>query len=140
MDSRKLARRVRELAENKKAEDTVILDMRKLTSVADYFVVTTGTSQPHLRAIGEEIVDQLQKELDLPPAAVEGNLGSSWVVLDYTEVIVHLMRADIRARYDLESLWRDAPRVRSRRLRAPATAHKTAGSPTPAPRLAAESR
>ena len=138
MDSRKLARRVRELAENKKAENTVILDMRKLSSVADYYVLTTGTSQPHLRAISDEIMDQLRREEHLPSPAVEGEIGSAWVVLDYSDVIVHLMRADMRARYDLESLWRDAPRVRPRRPRTPAAPKIPAHPPTGTSRRAAK--
>lgn len=117
MDSKKLALRVRELADNKKGEDLVILDVRKLSSVTDYFVLATGTSEPHLRAITEEITDRLREDHDLRPRAVDGTLQTAWVVLDYFDVIVHVMRADVRERYDLEGLWNDAPRVRPRRAK-----------------------
>jgi ribosome silencing factor RsfS/YbeB/iojap len=111
MDSKKLALLCRKLAENKKAENVVILDVRKLSSVADYFVIVSGGSEPHLRAITEEITDKLRGENSLRPRAVEGNPSAAWQVLDYFDVIVHVMRTDTREKYDLESLWGDAPRV-----------------------------
>jgi ribosome-associated protein len=111
MDSKKLALLCRDLAENRKAEDTVVLDVRKLSSVTDYFVVTSGTSEPHLRAITDEIMDKLRDEHGLRPRAVDGTLQTAWVVLDYFDVIVHVMRADVRERYNLEGLWGDAPKV-----------------------------
>jgi len=115
MDSRKLALLCRELADNKKAEDIVILDVRELSSVTDYFVIAAGTSEPHLRAIVDEIVDQLKEEHDLRPKAIDGTFHAAWVVLDYFDVIVHVMRHDVREKYDLETLWGDAPRVKTRR-------------------------
>ena len=115
MDSRKLALLCRELADNKKAEDIVILDVRELSSVTDYFVIASGTSEPHLRAIVDEITDRLREDYGLRPKAIDGTLQAAWVVLDYFDVIVHVMRADVRERYDLETLWGDAPRVKPRK-------------------------
>ena len=115
MDSKKLALLCRELADNKKADDIVVLDVREISSITDYFVIASGTSEPHLRAISDEIVDKLRDEYDVRPRAIDGNLQTAWLVLDYFDVIVHVMRADVRDRYDLESLWGDAPRVRARR-------------------------
>ncbi len=111
MDSRKLAQRCRALAEDKKAENVIVLDVRKLSGVTDYFVIATGTSEPHLRAVVDEIVDRLREEAALRPNARDGALQTSWVVLDYFDVIVHVMRAEVRERYDLEGLWGDAPKV-----------------------------
>jgi ribosome-associated protein len=115
MDSRKLALLCRELADNKKAEDIVILDLRKLSSVTDYFVIASGSSEPHLRAIVDEITDKLREDYSLRPKAVDGTFHTAWVVMDYFDVIVHVMRGDVRDRYDLETLWGDAPRVRTRK-------------------------
>ena len=112
MDSRKLARLCREFADNKKAENIVILDVRKLSSVTDYFVIASGTSEPHLRAIVEEITEELREEQGLRPRAVDGTVHGAWVVLDFFDVIMHIMRQDVRERYDLESLWGDAARVK----------------------------
>lgn len=111
MDPKKLALRCRELADNKKAENILVLDVRKLSSVTDYFVIASGTSQPHLRAIVEEITGKLKEDHDLRPARSEGSTSGTWVVLDYFDVIVHVMHAETRARYDLEGLWGDAKQV-----------------------------
>ena len=108
MESRKLAFLCRQLADDKKAEDIVILDVRELSSVTDYFVIASGTSEPHLRAIVEEITDKLREEQHLRPRAIDGAVQTAWVVLDYFDVIVHVMRQDVRDRYDLETLWRIA--------------------------------
>ena len=117
MDSRKLALLCREMADNKKAEDITILDVRKISSITDYFVICTGTSEPHLRAIVDEITDKLREEHALRPRAMDGTLQTAWVVLDFFDVIVHVMRADVREHYDLEGLWGDAPRVRTRKAK-----------------------
>jgi len=115
MDSKQLALLCREFADNKKAEDIAILDVRELSSVTDYFVIASGTSEPHLRAIVDEITGKLHEEHTLRPRAVDGALQTAWVVLDYFDVIVHVMRRDVRERYDLETLWGDAPRVKPRK-------------------------
>lgn len=115
MDSRKLALACRELADNKKAEDIVILDVRNLSSITDYFVIAAGTSEPHLRAIVDEIVDELKEDYGLQPNAIDGTFHAAWVVLDYFDVIVHVMRHDVREKYDLEKLWGDAPRLKPRK-------------------------
>jgi ribosome-associated protein len=119
MDSKKLALLCRELADNRKAEDIVILDVRELSSVTDYFVIASGTSEPHLRAIVDEISDKLREEHGINPRARDGTYATAWVVLDYFDVIVHVMRADVRDRYDLETLWGDAPRIKVRRRPGP---------------------
>ena len=112
MDSKKLAQLCRDFADNKKAENIVILDVRKLSSVTDYFVIASGTSEPHLRAIVEEITSQLREEHGVRPLRTDGSVHGAWVVMDFFDVIVHVMRADVRERYDLESLWGDAKRMK----------------------------
>jgi len=114
MDSKKLALECRELADNRKAENIVVLDVAEISSIADYFVIASGTSEPHLRAISDEIADKLREQHDIRPRAVDGTVQAGWLVLDYFDVIVHVMRADVREHYDLEGLWGDAPRVRPR--------------------------
>jgi ribosome-associated protein len=114
MDSRKLALLCRELADDKKAENIVVLDVRKVSSVTDYFVLASGTSDPHLRAIVDEITDTLREDHDLTPNGKDGSVHAAWVVLDYFDVMVHIMRSDVRERYDLEGLWNDAARVKPR--------------------------
>jgi ribosome-associated protein len=114
MDSKKLALLCRELADNKKAEDIIVLDVRKISSVTDYFVIASGTSDPHLRAIFNEIAETLKDQHDIVPSGKDGSVHAAWVVLDFFDVVVHIMRADVRQRYDLEGLWNDAARVKPR--------------------------
>ena len=115
MDSKKLALLCRDLADNRKAENIAVLDVRKISSVTDFFVIASGTSEPHLRAIVDEITGKLREEHEVRPRAVDGSLQTSWVVLDFFDVIVHIMRVDARERYDLEGLWGDAPQVKPKK-------------------------
>ena len=113
MDSRKLALLCRELADNRKGENIVVLDVQKLSSVTDFFVIASGTSEPHLRAIVDEITEKLRDEHNQRAHATDGGLHTGWIVLDYFDVIVHVQLAEIRAKYDLEGLWADAAKVRT---------------------------
>ncbi len=108
MDSKTLAQLCRDFADNKKAENIAVLDVRKLSSIADYLVIASGTSQPHLRAIISEISDRLRDEHDVRPARTDGMAAGAWAVLDFFDVIVHVMHTETRAHYDLEGLWGDA--------------------------------
>jgi ribosome-associated protein len=115
MDSKKLALLCRDYADNRKAENIAVLDVRELSSVTDYFVIASGTSEPHLRAIVEEITGKLRDEQGIRPVRTDGSVQGAWVVLDFFDVIVHAMRADVRERYDLEGLWGDAKRLKPRK-------------------------
>jgi ribosome-associated protein len=98
-------------ADDKQAEDILVMDLRGLSTIADYFVICSGSSLPHLKAIHREIFDQLATGHELKPRTMEGNPESQWLILDYGDVIVHVMHADKRVYYSLEDLWNDAPRV-----------------------------
>ena len=117
MDSKKLAMLCRDLADNKKAEDLLVMDVKNISSITDYFVIASGSSEPHLRAISEEITETLKDEHGISPSAQDSNLQTGWVVIDFFDVIVHVMRSDVRKRYDLESLWGDAPQVKPAKAR-----------------------
>lgn len=84
--------------------NTVYLEVGRLTTIADWFVIATGTSSRHLRALAERVHGTLA-ECGRRPLGMEGEESDGWLLLDYGEVVVHLMSADCRARYDLESLW-----------------------------------
>ncbi len=122
MDSKKLALLCQKFADDKKAEDLVVLDVSDISSITDYFVIASGSSEPHLRAIAESITSNLRDEYDVRPRAEDGTLQTGWLVIDFFDVIVHVMRKEVRERYDLESLWGDAPRVK------PTAARKKAAS------------
>jgi ribosome-associated protein len=107
------------------------MDMRKLSSVADYFVVISGNSEPHVRAIADEIEESLRVDYDLHARAIDGIRPITWLILDYVDVVVHVMRSEVRERYNLEALWGDAPRVRAPKAAKPAEAF--AGMPAEKP-------
>ena len=96
------------------AEDILVLDLRGISPVTDYFVIATGTSSRQLRSIGEEMA-QYGKKAGQPAWHVAGHQagrgGSGWIVLDFVDVVVHLFDASKRAYYDLELIWGEAPRV-----------------------------
>jgi ribosome-associated protein len=119
MDSKTLALLCRDLADNRKAENIVVMDVKEVSSITDYFVICTGTSEPHIRAIVSEIVDKLRDDHDLKPNSHDGTMPTAWIVLDYFDVIVHVMRPDVREHYKLEDLWADAPQVNARKPRKP---------------------
>ena len=108
MDGLELALACREYADAKKAVDIVVLDVHEVSSITDFFVVASGTSAPHVRAIWNEIVDGLKQDHQLTPPSPEGAQYNNWVVIDCFDVIVHVMSRDTREKYDLEGLWNDA--------------------------------
>lgn len=105
------ARVAAQAAADLRGRDVVILDLRKLTSEFDYFVLATGTSQRQLHAMSDEIDHKLQDELRDVRRGVEGYQGGGWVLLDYGDVVVHLFGEEERKFYALEDLWGRAPRV-----------------------------
>lgn len=107
MDSRKLAFKLGELALSKKAEDIKILDLRKITTIADFFVICTGNSEPQVKAIANEILEGAKKDGETVWHK-EGTNMKSWVLLDFVDVVVHVFLKDTRAFYSLEKLWGDA--------------------------------
>jgi ribosome-associated protein len=97
-------------AADKKASDIVMLDLRPVALIADYFVLCDGQSARQLRAISDAIVEEL-KEFGERPLRVEGTPESGWLLLDYGAVIAHVFSPELRAYYDLERLWKGAPMV-----------------------------
>jgi ribosome-associated protein len=99
-----------EAALDKKAVDLVVLDVAALTSIADYLVICTGRSDRQVQAIAQAIDEHLRAH-GHRPAAIEGMNRGQWVLMDYTDVIVHIFYKPVREFYDLERLWEHAPRV-----------------------------
>jgi len=95
----------------KNAERLVILDLRELSDVTDYFVICHGTSNRQVQAIADSIDGRLRKELKLRPTNVEGRATAEWILMDYIDFVVHVFVEQKRDYYRLESLWGDAPRV-----------------------------
>lgn len=109
--SEALARRLAGLADSKKAEDIVILDMRGLVSYTDFLAICTARNERQARAIVDEVRLQVKREAGTLPGGVEGAGADGWVVLDYLDCVLHVFTAEARQRYQLEDLWREAPRL-----------------------------
>jgi arginyl-tRNA synthetase len=133
----KLARRTAELALEKKAVDIKIFDVSRLTSIADFFVICTGSVDTHVRAISEHIVDELKKE-DIRPWHVEGRERYQWVLIDFVDVVVHVFQPETRGYYGLERLWGDAVIEEIRDEPQKSFARSQPHSATPAAPVAAE--
>ena len=111
LPSVKLAKLCREIALDKKAEDAIILDVRGISTVADFFLICNGTSEPHLKAIADEITRRL-RDAGIRPLHRDGFPPSRWIVMDYNDVLIHIFHPELRQRYGLEDLWGDAKRVK----------------------------
>jgi len=103
------------VADDNKARDVLVLDMRGITPLYDFFVLATGTSRRQIHTIAEEIDAALHAEGERR-LSIEGYAASRWVVQDYGDVVVHIFDPDTRAYYALEDLWADAPQVAWQRL------------------------
>ena len=97
-------------AEDRKATDVVVLDLRGLSSVTDYFVICSGTSDTNVKAIADAVEEKL-KESGQRPFGVEGHREGLWVLMDYVDFVVHVFHREKRATLALEELWKDAPRI-----------------------------
>ena len=111
MDSEVLARLIAEIADAKKAEDIVALDMRSLVGYTDFLVVCTARNERQARAIHDEVHLRLKREHALLPGNVEGEAEGSWVLMDYLDCVLHVFVPELRERYRLDVLWAEAPRL-----------------------------
>ena len=96
---------------DKKAFDLDVLQVGKLTSIADYFILSSATNERQAQAIADSVVDQLRESLKVKPLLVEGTTPGRWILLDFGDFIFHIFTEDCRRFYGLERLWGDAPNV-----------------------------
>ena len=108
--SRDVAVKAARAAADKQASDVVILDVSKLIVITDLFVIATASSERQIKTVIEAVEDSA-RELGARPMRREGEAGAGWWLLDYVDVVVHVFGEEERAYYDLERLWRDAPRI-----------------------------
>jgi ribosome-associated protein len=108
--SKELAKLCARAAIEKKAEDPVILDVRKLCSFTDFFVILSGRSTRHVQGLAETIEEELRSRR-LSTTKAEGLNEGTWVLLDYNDIVVHIFYSETRKFYDIEGLWHDAPRI-----------------------------
>ena len=96
--------------EHKKAEDIRVIDITEVSSIADYFIIANGTNQNQLQAMLDAVDEALYKE-GKKAKQVEGNQQSTWILMDYEDIIVHLFSKEDRLFYDLERIWRDGKEI-----------------------------
>jgi ribosome-associated protein len=109
--SEQLARDLAAIADSKKAEDVLALDMRELVAYTDFLVVCTARSERQARAIVDEVRVRVKREAGVLPGGVDGGGDAGWTILDYLDCVLHVFTPEARERYGLEELWRDAPRL-----------------------------
>jgi ribosome-associated protein len=109
-DSAALARHLAQLADAKGAGEIVVLDMRELVSYTDFLTICTARNERQAKAIVDEARLGLKRERGLLPAGADGEGSAGWIVLDYLDAVLHVFTPEARDRYQLEDLWREAPR------------------------------
>ena len=111
IDPESMARLLAEVADAKKAEDIVALDMRALVGYTDFLVVCTARNERQAKAIHDDVHLRLKREQALLPANVEGEAEGRWVLMDYLDCVLHVFVPELRERYRLDVLWAEAPRL-----------------------------
>jgi ribosome-associated protein len=109
--SENLARALAVLADSKGASEIAALDMRGLASYTDFLLICTARNERQARAIVDEVRLRLKKDHGMLPGGVDGEGAAGWIVLDYLDAVLHVFTAEARQRYQLEDLWREAPRL-----------------------------
>lgn len=110
MTQEELIRSAVKILNSKKAEDIKVIRIGDLTIIADYFIIADGTSSTQTKALADELEFRL-KEMGREPHQVQGNNGSNWIILDYSDVVIHIFYKETRDFYNLERLWRDGEEV-----------------------------
>lgn len=105
MNSQEKANKIKEILDNKKAIDIEVLKVEEKTTLAEYFVIATGTSITHIRSLAGEVEDKMEK-LNITPKNFEGRMSDSWMILDYGSVIVNIFSPEAREYYELDKLWK----------------------------------
>ena len=106
-----LARNLAAIADSKKAEEVVVLDMRELVAYTDFLAICTARNERQARAIVDEVRVQVKRDAGLLPGGVDAGGEAGWTILDYLDCVLHVFTPEARERYALEDLWRDAPRL-----------------------------
>jgi ribosome-associated protein len=111
VQSEQLARQLAAIADSKKAEDVVLLDMRGLVAYTDFLAICTARSERQAKAIVDEVRLRVKREAGLLPGGVDGGGDAGWTILDYLDCVLHVFTPEARERYGLEDLWHEAPRL-----------------------------
>ena len=110
MELKEIVKKIYNIIEDKKGDDIKVIDISKVSSIADYFIIASANNINQVQAISDEIDFVLGKEGILPKAG-EGNKNATWMLLDYNDIVVHIFLKEDRVFYDLERIWRDGTEV-----------------------------
>lgn len=110
MEALTLAKKAAAILDDKKASQLNVIKIEEISSLADYFVIASGTSSTHVRALADELEEKLKQE-GVAPARIEGYRSDSWILLDYSQVVLHIFTPDAREFYDLDRLWADGIKI-----------------------------
>ena len=110
MELKEIVKKIYNIIEDKKGYDIKVIDISKVSSIADYFIIASANNINQVQAISDEIDFALGKE-GILPKAVEGNKNATWMLLDYNDIVVHIFLREDRAFYDLDRIWRDGTEV-----------------------------
>lgn len=116
IETKKVLGRVCEIIEDRKGENLVILDISKISSFTDFFVLCEGFNQRQNQAISDAIREKLKAEFDLFPSHIEGYADAEWILMDYMDFIVHILSPQARNFYKLERLWSDGEEIEKKAL------------------------
>lgn len=111
MTSLEKATAIIKVLDEKKGRDIQLLEIKGLSTLGDYFILATGGSNTQVRALSDEVDEEIHKNYDIHPERVEGLQNAEWVLMDYNDVMVHIFQEEPRRFYDLERLWNDAKRI-----------------------------
>jgi iojap-like protein len=110
MELKEIVKKIYNIIEEKKGEDIKVIDIAKVSAIADYFIIASANNINQVQAISDEIDFILGKE-GIMPKAIEGNKNASWMLLDYNDIVVHIFLREDRAFYDLDRIWRDGKEI-----------------------------
>lgn len=111
METIELVKKAAAALEDKKAEEVTILDIRDISTIADYFIIASGSNQNQLTAM-QDAVDETMHKCGVSVKQIEGNRNSTWILMDYQDIVVHLFSREDRLFYDLERIWRDGRTIK----------------------------
>lgn len=111
MTSTELTKTIVKILDNKKATDIVAAEIKGISTLGDYFIIASGTSNNQVKALTDELDERLSKDHGIEPKRIEGYQSAAWVLMDYYDVIVHIFHPETREFYSLERLWADAPKL-----------------------------
>ncbi len=115
-DAKKMALMAVDALEEKKANDISIIDIEKISTLADYFIIASGTNKNQVQAMSDEVDEKLGRA-GFEPKHIEGYNGANWILLDYGDIVIHLFDEENRLFYDLERIWRDGVKVEKESLK-----------------------